>query len=469
MAFDIENSPLWLDVKKVMYGDTEIPCNIYQVKVHTEKEDISVIKMITMGITKDYTAANTDFTYVKFIMPMGDYVLKLYPFRDNLEVSIRTIDVKSEGAPKQVDAGEEVDIRRYKAIFSTDNPGVSEEIVKSDLHTMNNSDVLEITLQLVELQAAPLMISRITGNHNDKAPATMIREVLTAGTANIEVEGKPCIESIDIYKPNNTEKVRNVIVPDGTHLTEFPRILQEQTCGVYTSGLGSYFQNYDGAMRWFIYPLFEPKRFDEGEGRRLILYDIPKNRYEGIRRTYLVDGDVISVLITSGRQYKDNPKNTDLNEGGGFKMLDARVVMAKAAVIGSDGSVKGSRTQTTHEVMYEDRKDGLNYTKMLPTSSNPFAVYSAINMRRKAEQIVQWQFADHTLIYPGMPVKYVFDDGEDIVEVYGSLGGADVSVDTATKDYKETPYSVTVNLRLYVEMVQAPKEADTSSTTYGSF
>ena len=52
MGYEYDDSPVWLDVKKVLSSDSNKPRYTYLAKIHTEKDDISVIKeMILKFIT----------------------------------------------------------------------------------------------------------------------------------------------------------------------------------------------------------------------------------------------------------------------------------------------------------------------------------------------------------------------------------------------------------------------------------
>lgn len=469
MDSNIKNSPLWPDIKKVMESTNGLPRMIEHIKIHTENEDISVVKYVGNQTVRDYVGATTDYILAEVYMGLGDYALKLYPFRNNLQASIRYSDVRSDKEPSYVDEGDETEIRKFKAVFLTENPTVAEELAAKDYNTLQNSQIVKVRFQLLELAAVPIMMSRIYGNHNELDPETAIRTVLTKGTANIEIDGKPCIDSIDIYKPNNSDKKKNIIVKDGTHLIEFPKYLQETLCGVYSTGLGSYFQYYDKGLRWFVYPLFDIDRFNNEKNKRLIIYDIPKNNYEGMNRTYSVDGDIVSILITSGLKYKDNSGNNEINDGAGFKMLDARAVMRKPVEIMPDGKVAGSRARANHEVMVEERKDGLNYTTMMPSSGNSFKMFSQVNLRKKAELVVQWQYADNRVIYPGMPFKYVYYDGESVGEATGIVVAVDESNVSSTPDYKDAVFSTTINLRLFIKPIDKYKDSVPTNETFGSF
>lgn len=469
MGYEYDDSPVWLDVKKVLSSDSNKPRYTYLAKIHTEKDDISVIKLLSRSTIRDYISATADYMFIEVKMPFGDYALKVFPFRDNLEVSIRLRDVRGVNEAKYTKEDSEVIIYRYKAIFDKSNKVPNSDIAKYDIETLNNSDVVTVKFQLTEIATLPILISRISGNHKGKTPETLIREVLTKGTANIEIDGSPCIDSIDIYPVDNKEPIKHLVVKDGMHLIEFPRYLQESANGVYIRGLGTYFQWYKKALRWFIYPLYDITRFEIDTRPKLIIYSIPSNKFKSADKTYMEDGDLISIIATSGHDYKDNSQSDELNNGSGFKMQGAKSLMGSPVKIKPDGDIQGSRVNTTNEVVFQKRKDGLDYSRYLPSTNNPFQIYAKVIQRTKAELYIRWEFADPTLLYPGMPCKYVFYDGEEIVESYGNLASCDITEVPTGQDLKEVPYSVTVAMKLFIDPIEKLRNKPPETTSYGDF
>lgn len=471
MAQEYDDSPVWLDVDKVLSRKSDRQRFIYHAKVHTEDEDISVIKMISLSIIRDYQDANADYMFLEVAMPFGDYALKLYPYRDNLEVSIRKSDVRQANEEMYEDTpeNENIFIHRYKAIFDKTNKVPSSDIAKLDIETLNNSNIVHVKFQLFEIATLPIFISRVYGNHKGKTVDNILREVITQGTANIEIEGKPSVASVDIYEVDNKEPIKHLVVKDGMHLVEFPRYMQESSNGVYVKGLGTYFQWYQDALRWFIYPIYDTTRFEKDPRAKLIIYSVPTNRYKGSDRTYLVDGDIISIVATSGYDYKDNSQTHELNFGSGIKMQGAKSLMGSPVQIKPDGQILATRVNTTNEVVFQERKDKLNYTTLIPSTNNPYQVYSEVILRTKAEIYVKWEYSDCSLLYPGMGVKYVFYDGESVVEVYGTLAATDTSIVTTTSDMRDAPASETTTLRIYIQPIEKLKDKRPETTTYGEF
>ena len=467
MAYDFKNSPLYLDVKKIIDEPSPLSKYIYKAKIHTEEEDIPTIKIISFNIIRDYVAAYSDYMYIEVSIPLGDYVYKIFPFRENLEISIKMEQILYPGQEHTYQ--EEGDtILRYKAVFDPGNEVPGSSLAELDIVTLNNADIKTLKFQLLEVCSVPIMISRVYGNHSKKEPESLLREIIGKGVTNIEIDGKAAISSIDIYPPDNLVKVSDLVVKDGMHLVEFPKYMQESSNGVYLRGLGSYYQYYNKEVRWFVYPLYDTTRFDKDERDKLIIYSIPNREFTGIDRTYMRDGNIISILVLDNYEYKDNSKANDLNYGGGFKMQASKTVMGRTTEIKND-KIKNSRTNTVNEVLFQERKDGLNYSRQIHSSNNPFKIYSDYNIRTKAEITVRWDHGDYELIYPGMPVKYVYYDGEDIVETFGNIAALDTSIVPSTPDLIAREYTVSLAMKLYIEPVEKLNSKKYEIDSYGDF
>jgi hypothetical protein len=192
--------------------------------------------------------------------------------------------------------------------------------------------------------------------------------------------------------------------------------------GVYSTGIGTFFQLYKEKRLWFVYPLFNTKRFDETKDDKLIVYALPPDQFQGADRTYMKDGAITKIIATGARKYKDSADVDFMNIGSGFRMADARSFMKKPVVMTAEGP-KAVRTQLNHESVIESREDGLNYAPVSKrgASNNPYAQYSKFAGAQLARVDVVWENSNPELLYPGMPVKYIFLDNNKPVELKGTL------------------------------------------------
>lgn len=405
---DIETTSLWGDIQDVIHSKSKQPISDYKVIVHTPKEDIEIWDLYSIESIRDFATKIGDSPKILFKMGLGDYTNRLYPYRENLEVTVKKIPLKGGGEVRDKDV--QPSVIRYKGIFNTKaNPQVGgSDLEFQDPHSLNTQDIVDVMLELIDRSLEFLRIKTTGGAYIDKTYDEVIRGLLGGESLRVLVDGKPCIDGLSIIPPDNREKQPQVIIPHGLRLSALPTFLQENLAGVYNRGIGTYFQNWEGRRTWFVYPLYDTERFDKGD-RRLVFYSVPQDKLPGMDRTYVVDGDAVKIVATAQRMYRDSAETNQMNAGSGFRVADARPFMKKPVKIEEDGP-KADRGRLNHEAINKERDDGMNFAPYLNTgaTSNPFALRSRIVANVMAQVDLVWENSEASLIYPGMPCKYVY-------------------------------------------------------------
>lgn len=419
--YEIEESPIWADVRDIMSSSSKPVRFEYRGMVHTEKEDFPVIKILTEDIIRDYAGTIGDQVRIEFKLALGDYMIRLYPYRNNLEFTIKKTILQENTTTKVPDSI--ISTRRYKAVFSMEeNPPVNtSDIDRYDIETLNHSNIVDVKLQLLDRSLEPLRIKTTGGIFRDVTQSQIIVNILSGESNKVLVDGRPSIDGIDVVEPDNSERIKHVNIPHGTHITAVPSYLQEKNNGVYNTAVGTYLQTFNEKKIWFVYPLFKLNRFDSNVDKAII-YMLPSEKYISIDRTYNKEGNILNILATANKQYKDNSETSFMNQGSGFRMADARSFMKKPAIL-NGSSAEASRVNLMHEVAVKDRNDGLNYAPLLPggPSANPFKEYSKIAARSKGRFNFVWENANPDLLYPGMPCKVVYVEDGTMVELKGII------------------------------------------------
>ena len=418
--YEIEKSPIWLDIQDVFKSGKKPIKFDFKGQLHTEKQDIPLLKIITIDVIRDYVKYVGDHVTLKFSMPLGDYISKLYPYRANLEVSIKKIELEETSGKKET--GKRTSIERYKAVFIPEaNPHVNTSQLETyDTASLNLMDVVTVQLQLLNRSLEPLRIKTVGGIYRHLSHKTMIHGVLAGESNKVLVDGKPAVDAVDIVEPDNKALSKHIVVKEGTMITALPSYLHEHNGGVYTSGVGTYLQTFKGKKTWFVYPLLNLTRFDQ-DVEKVIFYALPANRFPEIDRSYQQEGKTIKVLVNSARKYKDSADTDEMNHGSGFRLAHAGSFMKKPVEITEKGAV-AKRTNLNYEVAHRSRADGLNYAPVVPRiSSNPYREYSKVLARNIARLDFSWQNANPDLIYPGMPCKYIFLSNNKPVELKGVI------------------------------------------------
>lgn len=470
--FQIEKSPIWPEIKKIIYSGKKDIRYEYRGMVHTEKEDIPVIRIISIDNIRDYVNNIGDHIHIEFKMALGEYAIRLYPYRNNLEFTIKKIPLKEWITRK--DEKIPIETVRYKAVFILNqNPIVNvSELEHIDPESLNKVDIIDVKLQLIDRCLEPLRVKTVQGIFRNYKQKDIIHSLLGGESLKVLVDGKPSIDGIDIVEPDNKELIKHYVVPDGMHLIALTSHLQEEMNGIYNSGLGTYYQIYKKMKFWFVYSLYDFKRFDEPVNKA-IFYAVTEEKLPGEDRTFRRENDIVHIVVTAARKYQDSAETDYMNYGVGFRTSDARPYMKKPVKITLAGPV-GSRVNLNHEAAVEDRKDNLNYMPVTSRklssnkffghrgiSSNPFVDYSDINARNTARFDLTWENADPQQLHPGMPCKYIYMDRNKLVELKGVILFVHIFTSVqgngiTNKTYK-TMCSITIVTQKYKEKPELSK------------
>ena len=416
-----EDSTIWPEVQDIINSKDVLLLYDYKGTLHTEKEDVAIWDLSSLETTRDYLNDIGDTARIIFRVGLGDYVNRVFPYRQNLEFTVKKVPLSLTGGAKA--KNKTTSVTRYRAIFNpANNPPVGgSELEAHSPEDLNNTDMVEVHLELVDRSLVPLRIKTTGGAYRKVRPASVIRALLGGESLQVLVDGKPSIDGLDLVEPDNQEIINNVIIPHGTPMTAVPTYIQHTVGGVYNRGIGTYFQTFEGKKLWFVYPVYDTERFDSKD-KRIVFYSVPQERLPQLDRSYCQLGNLTKVAVTAQRRYNDNAELGYMNQGSGFRMADANAFMKKPVVM-VDGAPMGSRARLNHEVVIKERKDGLNYapTAAGGPSSNPFFQRSAVVARSLAQLDLVWENANTDVIYPGMPCKYIYLSQGKAISLKGTI------------------------------------------------
>lgn len=444
-----DSSTVWLEVKNIIGKSTGTSLFDYKGILHTEKEDMGIWDINPILTERDYLTNIGDTRVITFKMPMGDYVNRLHPFRDNLEFTLKRTPINESGSRRK--PNKEIAITRYKAIFNPKNnpPVGASDIEMYHIQDLNTIDLVEVQIELCHRSLEPFRIKTTDGVYKNQTLATFLNAIIGHEANQVLVDGKPCIDAINIVDPDNATTIPHITVPTGTRVVNLPTFLQNEL-GIYNRGIGTFFQNYRGKRTLFVYPTYDTERFD-GKEPRVVFYAVPQEKLPQLDRSYTLDGDILKVAVTAQRKYTDSAELGMMNGGNGFRMPDARSFMKKPVLMSKDGPV-GSRAQLNHELVVKNRKDGLDYAPVVQggPSNNPYIQKSKVLQNSLGQLDLVWENADEELIYPGMPCRYTYLSQGKAISVNGTILFVH-GMTTRVGKYNTQAYRTTVRLSIAVE------------------
>lgn len=466
MSFHIEQSPLWEPIQDITKNGSEAKYLGIVGILHTEKKDINIVKSRYLDIKRDYASSIGDEVYYEAMVGLGDYVKDIYPFKDNLEVTIKLIPIQFTN--EAYDENAEIPSIRYKALFlSAENQKIDGSDYKHvDAFTLNVKSVTLLKLQLLDRAMEPLRVLTCGGIFKKTSNGDLVSSAMGNVSGLAEIEGSPVIDSIDIVPPDNEKERETTIIPQETKIIDLPTYIQQKEGGLYNAGVGNYLQTYNNLVTWFIYPLYNNKRFEStsSDKRKLIIYSVPSSKYFASTRTFKEDGNIIYILGTCEKVMNDDAETRQSDKGRGFKIADADSILEKPINITDEGPEGARRTLTSEVNLDADKKDGVSMTPVADEriSSNPFKAASEISITTGMPLAIEWSYGDASLLYPAMPVKFIhMDDTEGKmtrIEVYGTLLLVHATTQQNGKGWSSRSFVSVLGLGIFVDKVTKEEE-----------
>lgn len=420
--YDFTQLPIFKDIQQII-KKTKPPTTFqYSGFIHTVKKDIPVYKIISIDTIRNYKNNISDEIHLLILISNKDYYRDIYPYGSNLEFTFEISEFKLSkyGDEELINKYTE----RFKAVLKDKE---NKNAINSRGENLSDKELdltglTEVRFQLLNRVLEPLRIKQVKGVFNNVTPNDLLHAILSTETNKILVDGKPLLQSIDISPVSNTEKQNNIVISSGTMLIDVPDLLQNEYCGVYSGGLGSYIQQYNNKITWFVFPLFNFKRFETEKYKKIIFYNVDKNVLPASEVTYREEADTMYVMITGKIMFQSDLENNYMESGAGFRVPHAKSFMRKPVEITEDG-VKLKRNKLNHEIITKERDDNLNYAPRSSRyiSSNPFVDYTNVAKRSISEVMLEWNHCKYDAIYPGMPCKLNLIANGILKELYGCV------------------------------------------------
>lgn len=403
-----------IDINQIIKNNNIAKDFSYQFILHTEDDDIELSQIESYETLQDFNNNIGDYNLLTFNIAMGTYIKKIYPNRDNLTFTILKTFNNTELEPQSAE---------YKFVIVNDK-GSSED--SSHYKTMseeqlNKSEMKRVEAQVYLIELEALRNSYIDGTFKNVTVQELIGFSYAKSNEELEVQGNPLNLKIDIAEPDNDMRYNNLMIPSGILLQDLPIFLQNGEYGVYNGGCGTYLQKYNNELTAFVYPLYSTKRFENTNDTKLMIYNPGNLKLNTIENTWTKDGDIIKIVAGSGVKVLDQGSSNLLDKGESLVASRPEQIFNRAGSISDEGIlVDNSDTLNINSVT--TRKDGISKSRYIGNESNMYKQRTQMVKDTMATYQIPWYFSYPEIIYPGMPVCYVFEDeSRGTVKLYGSV------------------------------------------------
>jgi hypothetical protein len=416
----IEDSKLWLDIKKIIENTNGSMKNVYHTAVlHTGKMDIPINYINSIDFDCDFGKNVSDFITINFIMAKGTFLKDVYPYRDNLTITlVREI-------------GSEIKTYSYR-LFLMNNNNNKESSIETDMsrEELDRDGMSDIIAQCIDPVTESLLMSKVGGIYKFTTVESLIYASFKQALDKITINNEAVDIGILITKSPNGKIFNSINVPVGTTPLKLPTDLQNKAYGVYNGDVGTYIREYNDKYGVFVYPLFNKGLFDNSS-KKMIVYNMSSMKYDGVENTYSLNGDVLSVITDSSTIIMDNTNNNSSTTGSGYVNSNVKDVMKETSLV-TDNTVSTSRiVNISGETSNKNNALG-NKSNFVKPSMNNFKYRSSIVRNEAIIVSFRWNYSDKDLIFPGMPVCFITTLGDDIIKYTGVVQKIYSSFDNKT-------------------------------------
>lgn len=415
------------DINGILAGTSNDGSSVYseyEAIIHTTEEDISPYLFKLIETMSNYNKYVAEYIVVTLEILGGTFIKRIYPHRDHLEITIIRTNKYTPSVRE---------VNRYKAVLINNNKNVyGSDYSISTEEEINQKKMITAEFQLIDRVVESIRLVHADGIYSDMTLKDIIQAEFAEKFQNVCVEGEQEEIYIDIVEPNNTNEVKQLVIPTGINIFDFPSYLQNTIYGLYNAGLGTFFQRYKKHATLFVYPLFDIKRFDQVESKMMV-YFTNSVKYDYTENTYQIDGDILKVIAGSSLQSEDDAENTFINEGDGYVRVVPEQMMNRNVMVTTD-SVTADNTTQMQGTKFKDRRDGADRAKFIGNETNMYKYRSYTNRQALGTYSFTWHFSKPELIYPGMPIKFIHEDSYgEIVELEGTVQLVTTIIDMVRK------------------------------------
>lgn len=423
--------------------------------VKANGKEIKALYLNSVGLNRLYTMNFADELVVEAVFVNGQYEQDIVPYKDQLEVTLIKIPYAAN-IQGSVDRGKQVVTNVYKAQLLTG--GASATVAGDSPLAINKGGSSKFAVSTVKLQLFNPVVDSIrkltfgTVFRQTKA-IDAIRYVLGRVARPVSADDSVNIRGVHVLMDTKEDPREHIVVPHLTPVIQVPNVIHQNVGGIYPTGFHYYLQN----RIWYVYPLYDHQRFGK-EQRSLTVIKIPANRMPSMERTYRWTDSQVIALTTRETKHIDMSESAQLNEGNGARFVDAGQMMEMYQV-GGNKAVANAKGLVT-EVVADPRADKSDMVMAGTSTITDKWNIEYSELARKAGSVIQtiWENASIELLYPGMPVRYIFMDGNVSKEMYGVLHAVETIETPTSINVADRRFQTNALLTLFVQRVAPLKE-----------
>jgi hypothetical protein len=418
----------------------------YTAKFIYDRENVlPIVNIVDLNIASAFDRAVSDYFMISVQVNKSVYSKLMEINRNLLKIELTK---KSTSYTGSTEVGPSI---MYTQLFDAYLPHISSEAVKSldggftGDYRDDMTNLVELDVQLLEEGFAEFSKMDIGGVYPNTDLENLIKNLMTIPLKTLK-NAKEQSYRVDIVKPDNDKVYYQLRMDSGHALPELPGRLQKSQ-GLYATGCGYFLQR----KCWYVWPLFHIKRFDK-VSKKLIIINVPPNEMLGNNQSYAQFENVLYIYATGDTNHIDMSDSSKLNKGTAIRYVKMENLADKfVSVKNGKATIDAGRNLVT--MSFDDKEKEVSAIKPVEgmVSSNPWDDTSKLVSGFGSVIEVQWEYSDPSLLYPGMPLKFIYKKGKVPYSIMGTLIGVHTAIKTVLQSPTDKRYISHSVLSLYCE------------------
>ena len=355
----------------------------------------------------DFNNNVMDYPTLNVFLSLGVYSKDVFEHKDNIEVTINTS--RDDKLYSSI---------TYKAILVDVDNNMSGIVANISKEELDMSGMVRVTFQLIEQELELIRVVKTSGIHKDMDVSSIMTTIFYNTINKIKIKGTNIIPTINIVKPDNTNKYKHVIIPTGTRLVDLPTYLHDTDYGIYKGDIGLYFKTKvesvnKNNLNVYVYPLYS---IEKNKYKELVIY-YANTQFSKVNDNNYYNTDEMLKVVASDLDIAEIKQNTIMNKGGAITGNDPDTLLSYSNTVTNDKLTYNKKIDNTTL----NQKDGLTNERYVGNEVNLFKHISRVMSDSMDLVKVTWNYSNSSLLIPGMHVTIYYQKDNKVKKMVGVL------------------------------------------------
>lgn len=450
---DISQTTFYREINKVINGDESGRCtNKWSANLFANNKQAKVYYLSGINNIRDYVNQYTDAICIDLVLSGQEYEHLVVPNRHKL--SIRLFKEKQAMFSGKT-SDESIVSQEFVAMLYDNSSGIVEGNAL-DIVTGDGASLVTVRFFLINKTIENLRLKTYGTTIRETIAAEAIRGILHQETVKSAEVTSEIYNGLELAPGYNTVIKKQIPIDHGTDLigeNSLIREVEEQSGGIYNAGFNYYYQQ----GFWYLYPPFDTARTDLNGNKTLTVITVPQHRFPGIETTYRTTPTQVIVLSTGAAMHQDSSNTAQKNEGNAVMYVDSNKIYNDFYKMEGDKLIVDSKKNVNNFGLTETERATNSSevaVKNKGVTSKYFKEFSKLSLKLGMVVGCKWENGDPDLIYPGMPVTYMYLDNDQARQVNGTVIGVSIIVSSqgqGAADHKDNrKFNTSILLTLYI-------------------